>query len=438
MIENYIFDYIKNKNILVSVSGGVDSIVLLDILNKNKEKYNYNLEIFHFNHQTRMSLSNKDEEFVSNLAKKLGLNYHTETYSMERYAKELNLSEEEAGRILRKNAISNILDEKTDIKDWIIALGHNLDDQIETVLMRIIRGTGIDGIVGMQIYDENTIRPLLETSKNDIIEYALKNNLEYRDDHTNFENDYRRNSIRNELIPFIKEKYNTNIYSSISNLSKLALEERKYIDKNIDELIDSVISYRKKSKTVFKKADLLKLSEFELIEIIRREITRINKSTYNFEKIHYKEIIDIIFSRNAFIKTFNNLVFYNSYDDFIISKEIKNELIDGVEINLDSNKECIFNGFGININDNEGIYLPKDSKVIIRTRKNGDRLLIKNKEKKIKDFFIDKKVDRYIRDYLPIIEYDGEIIIIADIYTRDLGYKDGIRINVKGMKENYE
>lgn len=415
-------ELIRNKNVLASISGGVDSMAMLDILIKNKEKYNYSLEVFHFNHLTRNGKSDEDSNFVKEICYSLDLPCHIYKGSMKEYSKKHKISEEESGRILRKKAVSEILSTKKD--SWILATAHNLDDQVETILMRIIRGTGIDGLIGMQMLENNIFRPLLNFTKDEIFKYQEKNSIKFVQDDSNFENEYTRNSIRNELIPLIKERYNQNFDLALIKLSQLAREDRKYIDENIVQLNTNIITESDKNKFVYKRSSLRKLSKFEIIEILRKNISKINNSNYQFEKSHYEEILKVLYSDRSVDIILNGIIFYNSFDKFIIRKNLSNELLKSINLNQ-KKEELQVNGYRIKINTD--LVNAKNNDIIIRSRKNGDRLSIEGKNIKIKDFFIDKKIDKYERDLMPIIEVNERIICVGDIYT-DKYYNEKIYI----------
>lgn len=410
-MDNFNLNLIRNKKVLASISGGVDSMVMLDILNKNKDKFNYELEVFHFNHLTRDGKSDEDSNFVKSICHALDLSCHIYRDSMIKYAKENKVSEEDAGRILRKKAISSILDTKID--SWILATAHNLDDQVETILMRIIRGTGIDGLIGMEVFEDNIFRPLLNFTKSEIFKYQEKNCIDYVQDESNFKNEYTRNSIRNELIPLIKKRYNEKFDLSLIKLSQLAREDKKYIDENILKLNENIIIESTKNKFVYKKNTIRKLSKFEIVEILRQNISKINKSNYQFEKSHYDEILKILYSEKSVDITLNGIIFYNSFDNFIIRKKLLNELKNPIKF-TEKKCELRLNGYWIRVNL-DLVNLEKND-IIIRSRKNGDRLSINGKSIKIKDFFIEQKIDKYERGLVPIIEVNQEIICVGDIY----------------------
>src|SRR5574344_1161354 len=137
-ISEEILKKIQYKNVLVALSGGVDSVVMFELLNSYKNEYKFNIEIAHFNHITRNGQSDIDEKFVRKIASENDIIFHVEKKSMDIYSKDNNISAEDAGRILRHNFFNEIINSKVDKEDWFLALAHNLDDQVETILMRII------------------------------------------------------------------------------------------------------------------------------------------------------------------------------------------------------------------------------------------------------------------------------------------------------------
>lgn len=422
LIQKKYYEFLQNKNLLVAVSGGVDSMTLLFDLLKLKEDLNIGIEICHFDHLTRNGMSTKDKEFVENFAKSNNLICHTDSYSMEKYSKDNDLSIEESGRILRKNFFEKILQKN---KDMILLLAHNLDDNIETLLMRIIRGTGLRGLEGIKEYEKkeyySILRPYLEISKEKIIEYASINNIEFRQDNTNFENIYTRNKIRNELIPLLKENYNIGIYESIKNLSDISRSNNHFVDIQISKVIDEISIDKNKNYIMFDSNKLSQYSDYEKVLIIRKSLDNIHNN-YNFTNNHYDEILKIINSKKGIDVVINGIVFYNSFNNFVIRKVEKNDLCDTIFIS--SPKVLYLNNYKISIDN-----LDRDIK--IRKRKNGDKIKVKNSYKKLKDFLIDKKIDKYLRDYIPIIEIDKEIKFVGEIYNSKI---ENIKINIERIE----
>lgn len=197
----------KEAKIVVAVSGGPDSVCLLDVLNQLKDKYALELIVAHVNYNLRGQDSAKDEKFVLDLAKK----YDLEVLVLRPKIK------------TKKNLENNLRDiryaffEKIRKKrnfDWI-AVGHNLDDQAETFLQRLIRGAGMAGLRGMQFKNGRIIRPLLGFSRREILEYLKARKLKYRIDKTNQEDIFLRNRIRHGLIPYLEKNFNPKFKETI-------------------------------------------------------------------------------------------------------------------------------------------------------------------------------------------------------------------------------
>lgn len=410
LIQEKYYDILNNKKVLAAVSGGVDSMCLLYDLVKLRHILNIDVEVAHFDHLTRDGESTKDKEFVETFCKNHNLIFHSKAYSMYEYRDNNDVSIEEAGRILRMNLFESVI---SDNPNYILLFAHNLDDNVETVFMRIIRGTGLTGLEGIKEYEKKKnyeiLRPLIEVSKEEILDYASKNNIEYRQDHTNFENIYTRNKIRNELIPLIKREYNSNIYQAISKLSNFSILNNRFVESEIDNIVN-LISRKENNLVIMDSKKLNNYNDFEKTLIIRNTLDRVHNN-YNFTNSHYEEILKIIKSEKGVDLTINDIVFYNSFNNFIIRKIMKNDLEKDIIIKKDG--KIKLNDYLINIKKT-------NKEILIRQRKNGDRIKLKNSTKKVKDFLIDKKIDKYERDYIPIIEIDNEIKFIGNIYKSNL------------------
>jgi len=203
-IEQKVIKFIAEKNliengdkILIAISGGPDSVFLLHLLAKYKKKYNIELSAVHINHMIRGKDALADKEFCRKLSLNLGLRFYSFNRNVKYYAKKNNISVEESGRILRYKDFNNTLKKLGFDK---IATAHNCSDNTETVLLNLIKGTGIRGISGIPVKRENIIRPILNLTKEEIIDYLNYYKLEYRIDQTNFGSDYERSYLRNNTI----------------------------------------------------------------------------------------------------------------------------------------------------------------------------------------------------------------------------------------------
>ena len=188
----------SGDKIVIGISGGPDSVCLLHILSRLKDKLDIELYAAHLNHQIRGIEAQKDALYVSDICDKMGITYFLKSIDVPKYCEDNNLSIEEGARKLRYEMFDEI---KQKTKSNKIAVGHNLNDQAETILMRIMRGTGLQGLRGIEYARENgVIRPLLDIERKDIEEYCEVHNLNPRIDESNLENIYTRNKIRLEFI----------------------------------------------------------------------------------------------------------------------------------------------------------------------------------------------------------------------------------------------
>lgn len=279
----------KEDNIIIGVSGGPDSICLLNALNNLKEKLKFNIVVCHINHCLRENAI-IDEEFVIEFCKKKNIECYVKRADVKGLVEEKKISTEEAGRILRYNFFEEIM---LKTKANKIATAHNANDNAETMIMNLLRGTGVAGLKGIEIIrDEKYIRPLIECERTEIERYCLENNLNPRHDETNDENIYTRNKIRNQIIPYIKENFNPNIVEGLNRLSKIVQDEEKYFIKTISNEYNNIVVSEEKNKSI--KIDVKKFNKLDIV-IRRRMVLYIIKTLSNtskgIEKIHIEDII---------------------------------------------------------------------------------------------------------------------------------------------------
>jgi len=208
----------KESKIIVAVSGGVDSAVLVDLI----YKINFNFAIAHCNFKLRGLESDEDEKFVKSMSEKYNCKYFSTSFETETYSKSKKISIQMAARELRYDWFDKIL---TDHKFNFILTAHHADDQVETVLLNLIRGTGINGLTGIKPINKNIVRPLLIYSKDDIITYANKNGVFYREDNSNSSLKYKRNFIRNKVVPhlkFLNEGLIETFYKNITHFNEVS------------------------------------------------------------------------------------------------------------------------------------------------------------------------------------------------------------------------
>ena len=260
----------RNSQIVLGVSGGPDSVCMLDIFSALQKKYNLDLIIAHVNYGLRGKDSRADEKFVRKLADKYGLKIFVLNSKSQK-------KDENALRNIRYAFFEKI--RKTRAFDSI-AVAHNSDDQVETFLMRLIRGSGLTGLSAMRFKKNSIIRPFLGTTRQEILQYLQNKKIAYRIDRTNLTNVFFRNKIRNQLIPYL-EKFNPNIRKTILASTISIAEDNNYLSETTKKICKGEIGVKK----------LLGLHPALQKRILLSQIADNNPELRDIESAHIKEII---------------------------------------------------------------------------------------------------------------------------------------------------
>lgn len=405
-----------NDTIVIGLSGGPDSMCLLDILLSLKKKLN--IICAHINHNIREE--SKDElTFVKKYCEDKNLIIETTTFEKKSY--ETNYSEQEL-REKRYEFFVQIINKHN--ADYLFTAHHG-DDLIETVLMRLTRGSTLKGYSGFQVETpkENykIIKPLIYTTKDEIDEYNKENNVPSVIDKTNKEDIYTRNRYRNHILPFLKNE-NKNVHLKYLKFSKELNEYYEFVNTLINKELDK--RYKNNILDITDFNQLEKLFQTKIIENVLDSIYIDN--LYLVNDRHVELIIDMINSSkpNIEINLPANVRVIKSYNQLKITKTDKK--ISEYNILL-SEVTAIPNGHEIRMIDNtdekSNYYIKLNSKDIslplyVRNKKNGDKMTVKNMDspKKIKDIFIDEKIPKEERDLYPIVvDNNGNILWIPGI-----------------------
>ena len=277
----------KKDKIVIGVSGGPDSICLLHVLNSLKQELEIEICVAHINHMIR-KVADSETEYVRKFCNDLGIECFIKKVDIIKLAKEEKKGTEETGRKVRYDFFDEVLKKTNSNK---IATAHNSNDKAETVILNILRGSGISGLKGIEpIRDNKYIRPLIETDRIEIEKYCNKNNLNPKYDESNNENIYNRNKIRNEVIPYIKREFNQNIIKTINRLSNVAAEENEYMQKITKKEYDNIST----TKNDIIIIDLKKFNNLELVIKRRIILYTINETLHTIKGIEKVNIDDII------------------------------------------------------------------------------------------------------------------------------------------------
>src|SRR5699024_152347 len=243
----------------------------------------------HLNHQIIGIEAQKDALYVSEICKEMGIIYFIKSIDVPKYCEENSLSIEEGARKLRYEMFDEI---KQKTRSNKIAIGHNLNDQAETVLMRIMRGTGLQGLRGIEYIRENSIiRPLLDIERKDIEQYCEVHNLNPRIDESNLENIYTRNKIRLELIPYMMDNFNTNLIESIVRMSHNLRSDSDYIESEAEFKFSNICKVTSDSVNIRIK-DFIKLHNAIKVRILRKGIKTILGDTNFIDQKHIEDVME--------------------------------------------------------------------------------------------------------------------------------------------------
>ena len=279
----------KNDKIVIGVSGGPDSICLLHVLYGLKEKLGIEIVVAHVNHMLR-DVADLETEYVQKFCKKLGIECYVKKADILEISKTQKKGTEEVGRQVRYDCFDEVEKKTTSNK---IATAHNSNDRAETVILNILRGSGLSGLKGIEpIRDNKYIRPLINTDRQDIENYCNDNKLEPKYDKTNNENIYTRNKVRNTVIPYIKKEFNPNIIKTINRLSSLATEENEYLQAITKQEFENLLI--EKTENII--LDLHKFNSLNLVikrRLILYTINEVLHTTNGIEKVNIDDIIKL-------------------------------------------------------------------------------------------------------------------------------------------------
>jgi tRNA(Ile)-lysidine synthase len=289
-IQNFAFQnnlWKKNSKIVLGISGGPDSVCLLDVLAVLSKKYNFKLYIVHINYNLRGKDSQQDELLVRKLAKKYDIKVSVFSPEKSEYTENL----ENSLREIRYEYFEKI---RQNLGFDVIAVAHNQDDQAETVLMRIIRGSGLNGLSAMRAKTGKIIRPLLKTSRKEILAYIKQNKYVYRVDKSNADTKLIRNKIRHRLLPYLEKNFNPAIKKTLSEWSISVADDYAFISENSRK--KNIGTYQKE-KYCFKVKLFLKQESAIQRQILRNIFGVLKKNMIDIDNKQIEELIKIIKSR---------------------------------------------------------------------------------------------------------------------------------------------
>ncbi len=419
---------------ILGFSGGADSSALLHFL-KDKTK---NLLCVHINHMIRGDEASRDEDFARKICQGYGVKFLSYKIDIPKLAGERKKGLEETAREERYKVFNSLLEKNPEYKCIITA--HNLDDNLETVIFNLARGTGPQGLIGIKAVQGNIMRPLITSSKKEILEYCSQNNIPYVSDSTNDDTVYTRNHIRHNIIPAL-EKINPEVRTSALRLGDILEGDEEYFNNIADKII--------KENQIKDKIDLKLFNSLER-PIKSRLLRRVLGGALDFVSsqacielakkcvvgslVNLPNGISFKIERDYvhFIKT--SALEYNDY-----CVELQNGInkIDEIDKIIALDCDTVPNGYTLECEaslNREKI----TGRLYARAKKDGDRIRSGKMTKKLKSLFVEKHIPSHLRAKIPLILMDNEIILVPNIAVRDemKGKDFKIKIYIKSEGEN--
>jgi len=421
-----VFDFAKRHNmfnddetILIGLSGGADSVCLLYLLSEAK----LNISALYVDHGLRPNQTPSEIDFCSNLCERLNVNFMVEAVDVYKYQSQFNVGIAASARVARYQALTKTAQK---IGASIIALGHNKDDQCETFLINMLRGSGMSGLSGIPPVRDNIIRPILCVFRSEIRAFLESRRINYITDPSNLSDKYLRNNIRSSLIPSLI-KYNPTVMQTIFNTTEILSQEDRFLETIVSNLMTEIVILNTDGAV---ELDLQKLSSLDIV-ILRRLIRRVI-DPQSLTLKHVDSIINLIKDLDSGDRVIlhQGLVVIKGYDKLTIKKAEDLDNIKIIESKLNISGETIISGSGMiisadfmdisfkTIQKNE-VYIDYDKldgkELRVRGRGRGDYFYPQGfgRRKKLQDFFVDEKIPRDDRDKIPVVVTGDDIVWIA-------------------------
>jgi tRNA(Ile)-lysidine synthase len=432
----------KGDSVLVCVSGGPDSVALFYILKALSPLHQLTLGIFHLDHLLRGEEGKRDAEFVEEIAKENQIPAFIHSYDVSAFAQEKKLSLEEAGRIVRYKLAKEVAEREGFTR---IALGHQADDQVETFLLRLMRGTSLSGLKGIPPVRGEIIRPLINIYREEIEAYLKRKEIPFREDSTNINGSNLRSKVRHYLLPYFKT-YNPQFREATLKLMSQIKSEEEYIEKKAEEEVSRKIKKIKGGVRVKGPFNFPPPLVRRMAAVILRFDEEVSRKV---SRKHIEELSEGMRStREGFILTLPKGYFaLKDGNDLLIvlPGSLKEKKRKPLLLNLPGEVSLWDLGWKIRASQvgRDEVKLPPPDNtayldaaklefpLTVRTWKPGDRFvpLGMSNSKKLQDFFVDEKVPRSVRKKVPIVESAGEIVWVV-------GYRISEKFKIDEETEN--
>ena len=428
-IEEY--DLCRNgAHIVLGLSGGPDSVCLFDVLCREAAERNWSIYPVHVNHKFRPEAAEADQAYVEDLCQLRGWPCTSYIYDCNQIAEVEKMTSEEAGRKARYEAFGKrakaLEHSGVQKKDIVIAVAQNADDQAETILFRMLRGAGIDGLsgIGYKRMDDNgffVVRPLLDCRKKDVLAYCEEHHLNPCIDHTNLEPIYTRNKIRLELIPFL-EAYNPNITDTMIRMGKSCAVDKDYLWETAADAFEKLCREKRDGQILLDGPGLRDLHRSIRQRVISKALSEIGL-TEDLTYAHFSKCEEIVFHNHPSARTVlpKGYCLAKNYDHIKVfltdpaydstSFRIRMMTIEEYHgLNIDKSKHGAFDADQMR----ETYGLDFAERIILAGREPGDTIAMNGgKRKKLQDYFVDQKIPRDERSQVKLLKIGHDVLWVT-------------------------
>ena len=438
MKKNHVIDTVIDSGliaegacIIAGVSGGPDSLCMLHVLSQLADPFDLTIVPVHVNHKLRAE-ADDEEDNVIRICDRLGLECTTFEADCRAVAEELKISTEEAGRQIRYDIFDEVAGqaeaEGVPRGSIAIAVAHNADDQAETVLFRLLRGTGVHGLAGMPVVRNSEagyliIRPLIDIERAEIEQYIKENRLHPNIDASNMTSDYTRNKIRNELIPYLEKNYNPNIRKALRRFAELADLDDTLLNELAISSMEGHISFEHEPERI-----LLDITDIRNNPVpVNTRIASLILQTMRLEKYATFELItqittlmytdnpsgslDLPLGARAY-REYDTVIFSDAGEDNVIRPDNNLRMVPQVMMRKDFHPDEDYLYAAFDFDEFNKAYPGRVGELKLRTRQEGDYLPMKKGSKKIQDLLVDSKVMKRARDSILMVAIDSEVLWI--------------------------
>ena len=418
--------------VLVAVSGGPDSVVLLHGLFTLRDDLGVELHVAHMNHSIRGEESDKDAEYVRELSAKMGLGFTVEKADIPQIRKTLHLSEEEAARLVRYEFLERTA---AVVGAKYIAVAHTADDQVETVLINLLRGSGLDGISGMPLVRGLIVRPLINVRRSEVERYVELHDLHPRTDLTNLQPKYTRNRVRLELLPLLRREYNSSVDTAILRLAELARDDVAYMDMAAESSLADTIMERDETSISLNAVAFVQSPLALRRKMVRMLAGMVRGSIADIGFVHIEDLLRMLdmgkdfrydMPGGLYVERRNDALVFSmtrlSEHPLVYCKVLETPGTTSLpEISLVVESEIVTGPIEAKRpRDSMDIVLDYSTvagEVSVRNWQKGDRIrpLGLDGAKKVQDVFVDRKIPRVLRDRIPIIVDEEKVLWVAGL-----------------------